>query len=655
MPETISRATRTHRFLILLFPAYVLLDWISFPHPHQAASVTSWTPLSGLGLFVLFRWGWKGLPLLFGARLFCDLVIRQGDAALPTVLWADAVVMISALLAWIAFRRPLKFEFAEPSLRRTLTFIAVAVGAALLMSLTYDVAMGKVGGGAWTEFVLIWFRRFVGDFIGILTVFPCLAIIEDWHGPNDPPSRLSTVNAVQAILVAAIAAVLFGWPEIDEFKTFYLLFIPMVWVSVTDGLVGAALVVFITQVALFGTISLVAAHPPGDYGTTHLMVITQVLTGLLLGTVVAERQRLQAVLRDSKASLMSVFDVVPDAMVTVHGDGRVRSLNPAAVWLFGLERDGGAGLKLDALLPELDLVQVRPRCVVETHAQRRDGRLVPVEVALDWTHQESGPMMALMARDISDRKSQEAELAGKQAELTLVSRRSITGELAAVMAHEINQPLTAIVNYIGVCQALAADGGQRELLTETLGKVARQAKRSSEIIRHLRRFLSQGDGMPTANALDKVADEAVTLIASDIRKAGVAVRVSIPAGLPTVLVDRVQIQQVLHNLIRNGIDAMVEAGTAAPTISVQAHIADGDPGEVTVTVADNGPGLSVEARGTLFTPFHTVKASGMGLGLSISRSIIEAHSGRLWFEPGQSGGAVFRFTLPIASTERDVS
>ncbi len=651
--RTLVRATGKHVFLILLFPAYLLLDWVSFPFPHQDTGISAWNPLSGLSLFVLTRWGGAAFPLLFAARACCDLLLRHGGATPAGVLWANSVLMVVFLLASQAFGRFLTFEVAEPSSRRILIFIGAATVSALLISLSYVAAIGVIGGLAWGDFAPLWQRRFVGDIIGILTLLPGLTIIEGWHRRHDLSNGLSTVTVVQGLLVAGIAAVLFGWPEVNESKTFYLLFVPMVWVSLTDGLLGVALVIFITGIALFSTINLLGHVSPSDYSPTHLMVITQALTGLLLGAAVGESQRQRAAPRDTAPPLMTEFDSVPDAMVTVHGDGRVRSYNPAAAWLFGLERETGAGLRLDSLLPDLDLVRVRPRSVVETHAQRRDGRMVPVELALDWTQQEGGPIMALMARDISDRKTLEAELASKQAELTLVSRRSITGELAAVMAHEINQPLTAIVNYIGVCQQLAADGDNRELLTETLGKVARQANRSGEIIRHLRRFLSQGDGMPTANALDKVVDEALMLIAADIRKSGVAIRVMVPEDLPPVLVDCVQIQQVLHNLIRNAIEAMAEAGVSSPAISLQAHIADGDSGEVTVTVADAGPGLSAEARRSLFTPFQTVKTNGMGLGLSISRSIVEAHGGRLWLEASQGEGAQFRFTLPIASREKD--
>ncbi len=651
--EALTRATRKHAFLLMLFPGYLLLDWVSFPPPYHNTGISAWNPLSGLCLFILIRWGGAAFPLLFVARACCDLLHHHVVAMPIGVLWANSVLMVVYLLTSQALGRFLRFDARTPSARRILIFIGAATVSALLIALSYVAAIGSVSALSWTEFAALWQRRYVGDIIGILTVLPGLTVIEGWYGRNDLPSGLSKVTVVQAVLVAGIAAVLFAWPEINDSKTFYLLFVPMIWVALTDGLGGVALLLFITGLALFGTIGLLGLASPSDVSPTHLMVITQALTGLLLGAAVAESQHKGQESRPAAESPAPEFDAVSDAMVTVHDDGRVRSYNPAAAWLFGLERESGAGLRLDSLLPDLDTLRVRPRSVVETHAQRRDGRMVPVELALDWTQQEGGPIMALMARDISARKTLEAELANKQTELSLVSRRSITGELAAVMAHEINQPLTAIVNYIGVCQQLAADGDNRELLSETLGKVARQANRSGEIIRHLRRFLSQGDGMPSANKLDRVLDEALMLIASYIAKSGVEIRVSVPEELPPVLVDNVQIQQVLHNLIRNAVEAMAEAGTPSPSLEIEAHLAESDSGEITVSVSDTGPGLSAEARRTLFTPFRTAKSNGMGPGLSISRSIVESHCGRLWLEASQGGGAQFRFTLPIAPREKE--
>ncbi|MEI7611032.1 MAG: MASE1 domain-containing protein, partial [Rhodospirillaceae bacterium] len=287
LPVTLLRTLRKHRFLILLFPIYLVLDWISGAHLHQTTTAISWAPLSGLSLFVLLRWGWTGLPVLCLAHLTGDLLPGLGLPTPAAALWADAVVLGSSVLAWIAFRRVLVFDFARPTLRRTLIFILVAAGAALLMALTWVVATGGAGSGGWIQFILAWSRRYVGDFIGILTTLPCLAIVDDWLGQAEGPSRLSAVAVVQALLIATIAAVLFGWPEIDEFKTFYLLFIPVIWVSVTDGIIGAALVIFVTQLALFGTLILIGDHPTGEYGATHLMVVIQAVTGLLLGTVVA--------------------------------------------------------------------------------------------------------------------------------------------------------------------------------------------------------------------------------------------------------------------------------------------------------------------------------------------------------------------------------
>lgn len=271
-----------------------------------------------------------------------------------------------------------------------------------------------------------------------------------------------------------------------------------------------------------------------------------------------------------------------------------------------------------------------------------------------------------VVRDITERKrteaalrENEARLRGLQAELLHVSRLSAAGEMASTLAHELNQPLTAAASAAKAARRMLASSPAGPIagadVREAIDLVADQALRAGQIIRRLRDFVARdGDGDRKLEDLAELAEEAGVLALAGARERGVRVGFRFDAGLPPVLVDRIQIQQVLVNLMRNAVEAMARegAGDDAPTrrdLAVTA--ARVRPDTVAVAVADTGPGLAPGLAERLFDPFVSTKPGGMGLGLSICRSIVEGHGGRLWAEPNPGGGAVFRFTLPAAPPE----
>ena len=220
--------------------------------------------------------------------------------------------------------------------------------------------------------------------------------------------------------------------------------------------------------------------------------------------------------------------------------------------------------------------------------------------------------------------------------------------MAPALAHELNQPLSAIANYLsGARRLLASDADARAL--EALDKAQEQALRAGEIIRRLRDFLSRGEPEPRLESLPKLVHEACALALVGAKEHGVNVRYQLDPNIAQVLVDRVPIQQVIINLVRNGLDAMAQQPRRELVLSSSKN----EEGMAVLSVADTGPGVDENAAARLFQPFVTTKAQGMGVGLSISRTIVEAHGGRIWTEPNPGGGAVFRFTMRMGPENAD--
>ncbi len=229
-------------------------------------------------------------------------------------------------------------------------------------------------------------------------------------------------------------------------------------------------------------------------------------------------------------------------------------------------------------------------------------------------------------------------------EFTHVSRLSAMGEMAATLAHELNQPLTAVINYVQAGRRLlGAPEIDMARTTDLMAKAADQAHRAGDIIRRLRSFVARGESERLAEDMNDVVREACALALVGARSDGIDVDMKMDESLPPVLIDRVQIQQVLVNLVRNSVDAMMDQDDRAIRVRTFRNGED----TIEVAIADNGPGIAPHIAEHLFEPFNTGKPGGMGIGLTVCRSIIEDHGGRIWSVPADGGGAEFRFTVPL--------
>jgi two-component system sensor kinase FixL len=248
-----------------------------------------------------------------------------------------------------------------------------------------------------------------------------------------------------------------------------------------------------------------------------------------------------------------------------------------------------------------------------------------------------------IVHDISERKADENRIQELQKELLHATRLTATGQLSAALAHELNQPLTAILNYTGVLEQLAADdksaGG--ETLRNLVSRIAEQTARAGEIIRRLRSFVTKRETERSVQDLNVAVRESVALGFVGAAQSSVKLHTALAKDVPPVSIDKIQIQQVMINLVRNAVEAMQDSPRRSLTVTTER-----EGGFAVATVADSGPGLAPEVAESLFKPFVTTKENGLGIGLSICRTIIESHGGKLWTEPNPGGGTIFRFRLP---------
>jgi two-component system sensor kinase FixL len=286
----------------------------------------------------------------------------------------------------------------------------------------------------------------------------------------------------------------------------------------------------------------------------------------------------------------------------------------------------------------------------EVHAKRRDGTSFPVELAVGEVIADGHRLFAGFLRDISARRDAEQRVLELHSALLHVSRLSEMGEMASALAHELNQPLTAMMNYMQACRRMLPQdaGAPIQRVAELMEKSISQGERAGQIIRHLRRFIARGETEHSAEEISSVVEEAAHLALIGASERDITAVFDLAHDLPPVLIDRIQIQQVIINLVRNSVDALAETGPGEITV----RTARTAPDMVQIEVRDTGPGIDEEVARRLFQPFVTTKPGGLGIGLSICRTIVEAHEGRLWATSNPGGGTTFHLTLPLRSEGR---
>lgn len=385
------------------------------------------------------------------------------------------------------------------------------------------------------------------------------------------------------------------------------------------------------------------------------------LSGVMID--IDREKRLEEAVQTRERHFRSILDTIPDAMIVINEHGIMQFFSSAAERQFGFTEPEAIGRNISELMPEPDrsrhdgylarYLKTGKRNIIGigriVTGMRKDGTTFPMHLTIGEMQSDDRPYFTGFVRDLTEQQQTQARLQELQAELVHVSRLSAMGEMASALAHELNQPLSAISNYMKGSRRLLAGSTDPNApkVEAALDRAAEQAIRAGDIIRRLRSFVAREASEKRVESLSKLIEEAGALGLTGAREQGVILRFNLDPTHDQVLADRVQIQQVLVNLFRNALEAMA-ASTHRELIASNTRAADD---MIEVAISDSGHGFGDDARTNLFQPFFTTKQTGMGVGLSISRTIIETHGGKMWAETNASGGATFRFTLPAASAK----
>jgi two-component system sensor kinase FixL len=366
---------------------------------------------------------------------------------------------------------------------------------------------------------------------------------------------------------------------------------------------------------------------------------------------------------DGERLFQTLLDTAVDGIMVIDEKAQILVYNTACERLFGFLPDEVLGRNVGLLMPEpyrsehddyiARYIATGVKHIIgigrEVRGRRKDGSTFPVNLSVGEGSLAGQRIFVGIVTDLSERVRRESHVQELQKELLHATRLTSTGQLAAALAHELNQPLTAILNYTSALADIVDWKKVQEGATaqEVLAKVSAQAERAGDIIRRLRGFVEKREANRTPDDLNKAVQDAISLGLVGSASDNIRTTLSLASDLPLVPIDKVQIQQVMINLLRNAAEAMRDSAKRELTVTT----ARDDDGFVVVSVQDTGPGLPAEVQKRLFEPFVTTKDTGLGIGLSICRTIIESHGGRLWGESRKGGGTIFRFKLPLALDE----
>jgi PAS domain S-box-containing protein len=374
-----------------------------------------------------------------------------------------------------------------------------------------------------------------------------------------------------------------------------------------------------------------------------------------LEEMVSERT---AALHKTTVRLQTLFDTAAEFIFVIDPEDRITQANRYVFERTGYTENDVIGHSIKEFLTEhsqnfcecdFPILQERGHCRSDIEFVCNDGRILQMECSSTAVPDENGEIKSflIIQHDVTERKLAEEEAERHQRNMAHVMRLGTMGEMATGLAHELNQPLTALVSYCGTAASLVNSlPSPPQQLGEMLELATEQAHRAGDIIRNLREFVSKESKNKKVFELDRIIYDVITFLKWEVQKSGIKIELKLGSQARKVMANKIQIEQVLVNLVRNSLEAFEHAEIAEGRVVIQTRLLPNDMIEVIVT--DNGPGIDAAMAGKVFDQFQTSKEAGMGIGLSLSHSIIEAHGGRLWVDESHQNGASFGFTLPVS-------
>ena len=622
---------------------YVALDALSFVQPLLKLGITPWNPDAGLTLAFLLLRGWRQVPWTVAAALSAELLVRDAPAPFLAPICASVIIGSGyGALAFTLSRRGLDPLLA--SRRAALEFSVGAAVTALSVAGGYAATFVVAGALPVSSAADAIARNWVGDLNGVLTLTPLLLAAP---GAARALAVLRTHRILilsQASMLVGLMLLLFRVRPLGDLPLAYILFAPVIWITLTWGVVGASAATLLIQI---GLINDAAPHLSGSsLIEIQYLLVTLALTALLLGAVLAERANALAQVATSEAEQRALLAAAPDAVLATNPDGQITSANLAAQRLLGAADSSIVGTALAQWLPEPGLKNPMERR--RTAALRANGERFPAEIACVRLDPPARAGHLLIVRDMTDHDYAQTQLLERDRALARAMRFAMAGQLATALTHELNQPITALVSYLKAVEILAGPLETHDArLHETIHKATREALRASNIIKRLRDFYRSGTVHVTLIDVESLVGEVITSFADRAARLGVEITrdIRLTREVPT---DRIQLQMVLHNLLANALDALEDVAPGKRRVLIAFAI---EGGRLRAIVEDSGPGVLPEIRGQLFEPFVTHKSDGMGLGLAIARSLLRSQDGELRLDASGTGGARFLIDIPIGAME----
>lgn len=631
-------------FLLAYALTAALMHWST----EQPLGFPAWSAHHGLSFGCLLRYGLRFTPFTLLAALGEFLLIKAPDVSPLEAVLGGIVASLAYAAASGTYVRTRTFQQEFPELRDVSWFLAAAGVAALVGSIVLQAVRGPAPDALAALFERL-YGLWIAEVTGIIVVAPLLLVhaaranayvTAEFRRSAEPVAQgLAFVSAMFVVLWAARAS---------DMQYFYLAFVPLIWVSMRYGVAGSTIVAFAIQCTLILGLFLLDGDTWSQL-TIQWRMLALSITGLYLGVAVSERRSIRNALLEREAELRAVLLGAPDSIFTVDRRGIILGVNHAAEHLFDMRTHDLEGRAFETLFPALTPAQLVDVANREVTAIGPGGMHLDTELSLRRISVANRSFTIAIVRDITQRKALERGLEMQQLGIQRTLRQAAAGELATTVAHELNQPLSAIRSFARACEMLAENLPEETArLRATLSKILAEAERAGNVVRRLREFFRSG-------VLNREEVDIVDLIGQVVRTSregahahGIEIVFDARESVPAIAVDRVQIETVLHNLIANAIEAIAEHGGKGRYIRLDIRR---EPTAVAVRVEDSGPGVAADMVPRLFEPFVTSKLSGMGLGLAICRTLVEAHGGEIGVERSTLGGACFRILLPADKLE----